>query len=174
MLVAGMGLNTVRALDPKCDRRGHADRLRHVCGSHMSTALAGPSPTVKAIARATSPLTVRLSGHRLFPLWAVLHHTGRRSGRAYAIPVAIRASAETFTISLPWGERTDWVQNVIAAGGCRIRWRGADHAAVDPTVIGLAEAGAAFNPVQRVALRAAGVRSFLRLRRIPLPGEQRG
>jgi deazaflavin-dependent oxidoreductase (nitroreductase family) len=110
-------------------------------------------------------VTVRLSGHRFFPLWAVLHHIGRRSGRAYSIPVAVRASADAFTVSLPWGEGTQWVQNVMAAGGCTIRWRGEDHRATEPVVIGLEEAGSAFSPVQRAILRAAGVRSFVRLRR---------
>lgn len=125
----------------------------------------GPSPAVRAIARATSPLTLRLSGRRYFPLWAVLHHTGRRSGRAYSIPVAIRASADAFTISLPWGEGTHWVQNVLAAGGCTIRWRGRDYTAVDPRVIEPEEAASAFSFWQRAILRVAGVRSVLRLRR---------
>jgi deazaflavin-dependent oxidoreductase (nitroreductase family) len=125
----------------------------------------GPSPAVRAIARATSPLTLRLSGRRHFPLWAVLHHTGRRSGRAYSIPVAVRASADTFTISLPWGEGTQWVQNVLAARGCTIRWRGHDYRAIDPVVIGPEEAASAFSRWQRAILSVAGVRSFLRLRR---------
>ncbi len=126
---------------------------------------AGPSQTVRAIARATSPLTLRLSGRRFFPLWAVVHHTGRRSGRAYSVPVAVRASPAAFTISLPWGEGTQWVQNVLAAGGCTITWRGTDHPTTEPVVIGTAEAGPSFSPVQRAILRTAGVRLFLRLRR---------
>ena len=134
-------------------------------GTTQSKRGTGPSRPVRAIARATSPLTLRLSGRRFFPLWAVLHHTGRRSGRAYSTPVAIRASADTFTVSLPWGEGTQWVQNVLAAGGCRFRWRGRDYEAIDPMVIGPVEAASAFSTWQRAILRVAGVRSFLRLRR---------
>lgn len=126
---------------------------------------AGPSRTVRAIARATSPISLMLAGRRFFPLWAVLHHIGRRSGRAYSIPVAVRASADTFTIALPWGEGTHWVQNVLAPGRCTIRWRGVEEPVTEPSVIGPAEAAPAFSPLQRALLRATGIRAFLLLRR---------
>ena len=119
----------------------------------------------RALARVTAPLSRPLAGRRFFPLWAIIHYRGRRSGREYAIPVAIRAPAVAFVIALPWGDQTQWVRNVLAAGGCTIRWRGVDHAVVDPRVIGIAEAAAAFTPVQRWILRAAGVARFIHLRR---------
>ena len=118
---------------------------------------------MRRLGRSTAPVTRPLAGRRLFPLWAVLHHRGRRSGRAYATPVAIRASRDAFTIALPWGTETQWLHNVLAAGGCTIRWRGADHRATEPRVIGVTEAADAFSPIQRAILRAVGVRSFLRL-----------
>ena len=117
------------------------------------------------LARLTSPMTRPLAGRRLFPLWAVVHHRGRRSGQAYATPVAARATPDAFLISLPWGPDTQWARNVLAAGGCIVRWKGADHAVIEPELIGPEVALAAFNPVQRALLRAAGVRSYLRLRR---------
>ena len=52
------------------------------------------------------------------------------------------------------------MRNVLAAGGCTIRWNGADHAATDPRLIGIADAADAFHPIQRWILRTAGVRSF--------------
>ena len=79
--------------------------------------------------------------------------------------MAIRASDRSFTIALPSGDQTQWVRNVLAAGGCTIRWRVVDHPTTEPVVIGAEEAGSAFSPAQRAILRAAGVRSFLRLRR---------
>lgn len=123
------------------------------------------SRATRAVARATAPLSRPLAGRRFFPLWAIVHHRGRRSGRDYAVPVAIRASADAFTIALPWGDRTEWVRNVVATDGCRITWRGHDHRAVEPVVIGIEEAAPAFEPWQRAILRGAGVRSFVRLRR---------
>ena len=120
---------------------------------------------MRSLARTTAPLSRPLAGRRFFPLWAIVRHRGRRTGHDYEIPVAIRASDESFTIALPWGDQTQWVRNVLAAGGCTIRWRGEDHRTTEPVVIGVEEAGSAFSPAQRAILRAAGVRSFLRLRR---------
>jgi deazaflavin-dependent oxidoreductase (nitroreductase family) len=120
----------------------------------------------RAIARTTAPLTRPLAGRRLFPLWAVVQHRGRRSGRRYAIPVAIRVSAGSFTVPLPWGHQTQWLRNVVAANGCSIRWRGTEHVATAPRIIGFTEAADAFHPMQRSVMRAAGIESFLRLRRV--------
>ncbi len=136
----------------------------------MSANSQSPGPSVlarvtRATARATGPLARPIAGRRLLPLWAVVHHRGRRSGRAYAIPIAIRASDDAFTIPLPWGTETQWLRNVQAAGGCTIRWRGIDHTATAPRMIGAEEAIPAFHPVQRMILRVGGVGSFLRLSR---------
>jgi deazaflavin-dependent oxidoreductase (nitroreductase family) len=136
----------------------------------VSTVTQARSPSVaarvtRAMAKVTAPLSRPLAGRGFFPLWAIVNHRGRRSGRAYAIPVAIRVSSDTFTIPLPWGEQTQWLRNVLAANGCVIRWRSVDHAATAPRVIGLEEAADAFHPIQRAVMRAAGIRSFLRLQR---------
>ena len=120
---------------------------------------------MRAIGRATAPASRLIAGRRFFPLYAVIHHRGRRSGRAYAVPVAIRATDDAFTIALPWGEETQWHKNVLAAGQCTIRWRGRDHRATDPVVIGLDEAASAFSPLQLALLRGVGVTMFLRLGR---------
>jgi deazaflavin-dependent oxidoreductase (nitroreductase family) len=117
---------------------------------------------MRAVARITAPLSRPLAGRRFLPLWAIVHHRGRRSGRSYAVPVAIRASDDAFTIPLPWGENSQWVRNVLAAGECTIRWRGSDHHASAPRVIPLAEGASAFHPVQRAILGVAGVRLLLR------------
>ena len=119
----------------------------------------------RAIARATAPMSRPLAGRRFFPLWAVLHHRGRRSGREYSIPVAVRVCEDAFVIALPWGHQTQWLLNVVAAGGCSIRWRGEDHPATEPRVVGAAAVATAYSPVQRWILRTAGVARFLHLRR---------
>lgn len=118
-----------------------------------------------AVARVSAPLSRPLAGRRLFPLWAVVHHHGRRSGRPYAVPVAVRVSPDAFTIPLPWGDQTQWLRNILAAGGCTIRWRGADHIVTAPRVIGMDDAADAFHPLQRAVLRGAGIRAFVRLDR---------
>ncbi|AEV85361.1 hypothetical protein ACWT_4341 [Actinoplanes sp. SE50] len=99
-----------------------------------------PSSTSWRFARATAPAVRVLAGRRLIPLWAVVHHRGRVSGRALTVPIALTVAPDVFVINLPWGATTNWVRNVLAAGGCVIRWKGADHPVRDPQVIGEVQA----------------------------------
>ncbi|MBO3737571.1 hypothetical protein [Actinoplanes flavus] len=98
------------------------------------------STTSWRFARATAPAVRVLAGRRLIPLWAVVHHRGRKSGRDLRVPIAITTTPDGFVINLPWGAGTNWVRNVIAAGGCVIRWKGADHPMTDPRIIDAVEA----------------------------------
>lgn len=132
----------------------------------------GPAPSQR---RRTDPLLLRavrfgtrltrpLAGRRFFPLWAVLHHRGRKSGREYAVTVGVRATADGYFIALPFGERTQWVHNVVAAGRCTVRWRGTDIVLADPAIVRADEAASAFPPALRWMMSVAGARQVLRLR----------
>ena len=105
-----------------------------------SSASTAPKNSSWRIARATAPVVRRLAGSRWFPMWAVVHHRGRVTGRSLTVPITPNATADGFVINLPWGARTNWVRNVIAAGGCTIRWKGRDHRLVDPRIIDAAAA----------------------------------
>jgi deazaflavin-dependent oxidoreductase (nitroreductase family) len=122
-------------------------------------------PALYRLVRAVSPLTRPLAGRRFFPLWAVLHHRGRRSGRDYSVAVGVFAAPDGLYVALPFGERTQWAQNVLAAGGCTLRWRGEDHVVTEPTLVGTDEAAAVFPPIVRWTMRTVGVTSILRLGR---------
>jgi hypothetical protein len=124
----------------------------------------GESSVLQALARVTAPLARPLAGRRFFPLWAVMHTRGRRSGRELAIPVVVRRTSVGFVIPLPFGDGTQWVRNVIAADGCSVRWAGEDHALVQPEVVGFDEVADAFSPFQRWALPRIGAHRFIRLR----------
>jgi len=80
-------------------------------------------------------MTRRMAGHRWFPGWAVVHHRGRRTGRALSVPVALTTTPDVFVINLPWGAGTNWVRNVLAADGCVVRWKGVDHVMTRPELI---------------------------------------
>lgn len=121
-------------------------------------------PTMYRAVRAMSGMWRPLAGHRAFPLWAVLHHRGRRSGRAYAVPVGIRATPDGYFIALPFGAGTQWVQNVLAAGGCRVHWRGQAIDLTGPMLIGVEEGAHAFPAALRWMMRSSGTQSILRLR----------
>ena len=88
--------------------------------------------------KAISPVALAISGRRWMPLYAVLHHRGRKSGREYAIPVALvpTRSQDIFLIALPWGITTNWAQNVLAAGGATVTWKGRDWVSTEPRIVG--------------------------------------
>src|SRR5918912_1981399 len=102
-----------------------------------------------ALTRLFNPLTMLLAGTRIFPLYGVMQHRGRRSGRLFRTPVVVKATRDGFIVPMPWGESTDWYRNVRAAGECTIRWKGRDYAMLRPEVLDTATAAAAFDPRQR-------------------------
>lgn len=58
------------------------------------------------------------------PPWAILTHTGRKSGTRYKCPVIAIRSGVTFVVPLAYGDRTDWVRNVLATGGAELNRAG--------------------------------------------------
>jgi deazaflavin-dependent oxidoreductase (nitroreductase family) len=115
------------------------------------------------VARITSGAARLLSGRRFLPVWGIVYHRGRRSGRRLAAPVAIRATPDGFIIALPFAG-AQWFRNVLAAGECAVRWKGIDYAVVEPRLVDWAAARPSFNPIQRAILDRAGVDRFLKLR----------
>jgi len=113
--------------------------------------------------RLFNPAVMLLAGTRLLPLYGVLQHRGRRSGKAFRTPVVVRPTADGFIVPMPWGEGTDWYRNVRAAGECTVRWKGRDYAMVQPEVLDSTTAAAAFGPTQRRALARLGIKQVLRL-----------
>jgi deazaflavin-dependent oxidoreductase (nitroreductase family) len=104
------------------------------------------------------------AGTRLVPLYGVMTHYGRRSGKAYRTPVVVRPTGDGFIVPMPWGLGTDWFRNVSAAGECRIRWKGRDYDLVQPEVIDSATAATAFSDFNRAAMDRFGIKQCLRLR----------
>ena len=113
---------------------------------------------LRRIAVVFGPLARPLAGRRWFRLWGVLHHVGRTSGRPYATPIVARRVTDGFVIPLPFGERTQWLRNLQAAGAGTIRWDGRDYGFVDPRVVDLPDAADAFSGVQQTAMRRTGAR----------------
>ena len=66
----------------------------------------------------TNKVFVHLAGHGPF---IELEHVGRRSGRVYRVPLNAFRTGDTVTFALTYGPRVDWLRNVRAAGGCRVR-----------------------------------------------------
>jgi deazaflavin-dependent oxidoreductase (nitroreductase family) len=112
-------------------------------------------------ARATAGLMRPLAGKRWNPIFSVLRHTGRRSGRTFETPVAARRAADGFVLALAFGTGANWYRNLVAARGGVIRWRGVDYQVGAPETISVEMALPAFLPIQRAGLRAADVDGYI-------------
>jgi hypothetical protein len=85
------------------------------------------------------------------------------------VPIAVIPTDTTFIIALPWGRGTDWVRNVLAAGRCTIRWKGADYECTEPRFVGQDEADAAARGLTSVILRRKTFpHGYLQLSRDPV------
>jgi deazaflavin-dependent oxidoreductase (nitroreductase family) len=83
-------------------------------------------PLPRVIARFNRRVTNRLLIHLALraPFFGVVEHMGRRSGKVYRTPVNVFPRSRGYVIALTYGPRSDWVRNVLAAGGCRLETRG--------------------------------------------------
>jgi deazaflavin-dependent oxidoreductase (nitroreductase family) len=97
------------------------------------------------------------------PGLGVVVHRGRRSGRLYQTPVNVFAAEDGYVLALTYGPDTDWVKNVLAAGGCELRTRGRAVQLVFPRLFH-DEARRDIRPLERQVLRVIGVADFLSLK----------
>lgn len=58
------------------------------------------------------------------PGFAIIEHTGRRSGRTYRTPVNAYPVQGGFALLLMYGPDRDWLKNLRVAGRGRIEYRG--------------------------------------------------
>jgi deazaflavin-dependent oxidoreductase (nitroreductase family) len=116
------------------------------------------------VARVVNPLVLRIAGRRHMPVLGIVRHRGRRTGRLYATPLGVRpAAGGGFVIPLTFSDASHWYQNIKAAGGGVITYRGADHAVAGPVVVSRATAGPAYPRYERLALRLIGINEFVLL-----------
>jgi deazaflavin-dependent oxidoreductase (nitroreductase family) len=93
----------------------------------------------------------------------MVEHRGRRSGRLYHTPVDAFRVGDGWLIVLTYGARTDWVANVLAAGGCRIKTRQGWRQLSAPRLVRGAEWRRRLPAVVRLVLRLIGADEFLLL-----------
>src|SRR3954466_9758855 len=91
-------------------------------------------PLPKRLARFNRVVTNRVLGRSpdTCPGFAIVTHVGRRSGRTYRTPVNVFREDGRYVFALTYGADSDWVRNVVAAGGCEIETRRQRVALVDP------------------------------------------
>lgn len=122
--------------------------------------------------RVLNPAMLRFAGQQHWYA-AVLHHTGRRTGRAYTTPVVPEPTDNGFIIPLPYGEHVDWLGNVLAAGHATITAKGHTYTVDQPEIVDWAVAEPLVPPRQRRLFRLYGIDAFLQVRALPSPAEPR-
>ena len=119
--------------------------------------------------RVTNRITRPLA--RWLPGFGVVEHSGRRSGRPYRTPVNVFRCGASYVIALTYGVESDWVQNVLAAGGCDLVTRGHRHRLAASAIVHDESRRLVPAPV-RLALRLLRVADFLRLEQAGSPLSQ--
>ncbi|GBD84079.1 hypothetical protein BMS3Abin02_00465 [bacterium BMS3Abin02] len=122
-------------------------------------------PLSKSLAKFNRRFTNKVVGPiaKVVPLLGVVHHVGRRSARQYTTPVNVIPHGDGFIIPLTYGRDTDWVKNVIAAGGCRLETRGRIMEMSDPQFIPTGEGLRSVPTLFHLALARLDVEDFLHL-----------
>ncbi|HEU4361169.1 MAG TPA: nitroreductase family deazaflavin-dependent oxidoreductase [Mycobacterium sp.] len=80
------------------------------------------------------------------PTFGILEHVGRRSGHVYRTPLSVFSTDEGVAILLTYGPNRDWLKNITAAGGGRLRRYGRTFAVSQPRVVTRAEAAPRVRP----------------------------
>ncbi|WP_099024284.1 nitroreductase family deazaflavin-dependent oxidoreductase [Mycolicibacterium palauense] len=74
------------------------------------------------------------------PSMGILEHVGRKSGKPYRTPLTVFSTDEGVAILLTYGPDRDWLKNITAAGGGRMKRGGRTFAVSDPRMVTKAEA----------------------------------
>ena len=122
-------------------------------------------PIPRVVARfnrhVTDPLARLLAGW--LPPFAVVLHRGRRSGREYRTPVWAFRTDDGFVVALTYGAESEWVRNVVKAGGCTLLRTGKLIRMVNPRVVADPGAMKLVPLIVRGPLLLMSVTEFLRL-----------
>src|SRR5439155_23407748 len=69
------------------------------------------------------------------PGFGILTHVGRKSGKVYRTPVNVFRASNGFIIALTYSSQSEWVKNVLAAGGGELKTRGKKYHLSAPNVV---------------------------------------
>ena len=89
------------------------------------------------LAKINIVFTNRITG--LFAGWlpgfGMLTHVGRKSGKVYRTPVNVFRTPNGFIFALTYSSQSEWVKNVLAAGGCELQTGGKHYRLSSPRVV---------------------------------------
>jgi deazaflavin-dependent oxidoreductase (nitroreductase family) len=120
------------------------------------------------LAKINIAFTNRITG--LFAGWmpgfGILTHVGRKSAKVYRTPVNVFKVPNGFIIALTYSSQSEWVKNVLAAGGCELKTRGKTYQLSAPKVVHDPTRRRFPLPV-RVVLRIVGADEYIELSKSP-------
>jgi len=96
------------------------------------------------------------------PSFGILTHVGRKSGKVYRTPVNVFRAPKGFIIVLTYSSQSEWVKNVLAAGGCELKTRGKKYHLSTPKVV-LDSTRRRFPIPVRIVLRIVGADEYMEL-----------
>jgi deazaflavin-dependent oxidoreductase (nitroreductase family) len=109
----------------------------------------------------------------VMPPLAVVHHVGRKSGKAYRTPVVAFRSRDGFVIPMTYGRDVDWAQNLVKARGGEVEQMGRRFALRNPRIVGIDVAAVRLPAVVRSALRLADFPGYVLLDFEPAHAQRR-
>ncbi|MFD8555847.1 nitroreductase family deazaflavin-dependent oxidoreductase [Streptosporangium canum] len=95
--------------------------------------------------------------------WPVLTHVGRVSGTTYRTPLDAHPVDGGYLFVLVYGSRSDWVRNILVAGGARLRVDGREVGLAAPRLVGKDEAFQALPDEAPRPPRLLRITEFLRM-----------
>ena len=101
---------------------------------------------------------------------ALVHHTGRSSGRSYRTPVGAVPTEDGFVIASVYGTQSDWIRNVLAGGPASMEYQGRAAVVCDPRVVPIDEVSQYFSKADQRAHRLFHVTEAVRLRALSSEG----
>jgi deazaflavin-dependent oxidoreductase (nitroreductase family) len=116
---------------------------------------------LRPVVVAFNPISRLVAGW--LPWFGILTYVGRKTGRTYHTPINVFRRGDWFVFFLTYGSDVQWVRNVLAANGCRLRTRNTEFTLVDPELVVDPERRLV-PPLVRVVGSLVGVTEFLRMR----------
>lgn len=123
-----------------------------------------------ALPRGLAAFNRRVTNHvtgpfaRWLPGFGIIVHRGRRSQREYRSPANVFVAGGGYVVALTYGANSDWVKNVLTAGGCDLVTRGRTIHLTAPEIFH-DETRRHVPRMVRPILRVMGVADFMRLSR---------
>ena len=114
--------------------------------------------------KVTNPIMMTFAGQRVY---TIIDHVGRYSKKQYHTPVLGKPGVGDFFIPLPYGKKTDWRLNVLAASGCVAHWNGSIYNLASPQIVDAVVGEVVYPWFYRFLLHSFGVKKYLRAKRVP-------